>query len=79
LQKLLHCDCGFEVRAQDEAELLAHVQEHAWQAHGMALSEEQVLLLAFRAQLGEAAWPRRLVSETADTTKHGGRARKEKS
>jgi hypothetical protein len=49
---VLQCDCGFEVRAEDEGELIAQVQRHAVEAHGMALTTEQALLLAFRAQLG---------------------------
>ena len=56
----LNCNCGFEVHAHDEVELVARVQRHALQAHGMQLSTEEVLQLAFRAQLGEAAWQQRL-------------------
>ena len=52
---MLHCHCGFEARAEDEDGLVAEVQRHAWEAHGMALTDEEALLLAFRAQLdGEA-------------------------
>ena len=50
---MLHCHCGFEARAADEAGLVAEVQGHAWEAHGMALSHDEALLLAFRAQLDE--------------------------
>jgi hypothetical protein len=49
-------DCGFEARAEDEGELIAQVQRHTLEAHGMVLTTEQTLLLAFRAQLGETAW-----------------------
>jgi Protein of unknown function (DUF1059) len=49
---MLQCDCGFKARAADEEGLVAEVQRHARNAHGMALSHEQALLLAFRAELG---------------------------
>ena len=52
---VLHCDCGFEASAGDEDELVAKVQSHAWEAHGMALSHDEALLLAFRAELRESA------------------------
>jgi hypothetical protein len=48
---VLQCDCGFEARAGDENGLLAEVQRHAREAHGMPLSHDEALLLAFRAQL----------------------------
>jgi Protein of unknown function (DUF1059) len=53
MDKVLHCDCGFEARAADEEGLVAEVQRHAQEAHGMALSHEEALLLAFRAELNE--------------------------
>jgi hypothetical protein len=58
VERVLQCDCGFEARAGDEGELVEQVQRHAVEAHGMALSPEQALVLAFRAQLGETAWSR---------------------
>jgi hypothetical protein len=48
---VLHCDCGFEARAADEDGLVAEIQRHAREAHGMALSPDEALLLAFRAEL----------------------------
>jgi predicted small metal-binding protein len=51
---VLHCDCGFEASAADEGDLVAEVQRHAWEAHGMALSRDDALLLASRAEDGEA-------------------------
>lgn len=66
---MLQCDCGFEACAEDEAELIAQVQRHAVEAHGMALSPEQALVLAFRAQLGETAWPRRGVRASTQDSK----------
>jgi hypothetical protein len=55
VEKVLQCDCGFEARAEHEDGLVAEVQRHAWEAHGMALSREQALLLAFRAELDATA------------------------
>jgi len=52
---VLHCHCGFEARAAGEIELVAKVQRHAREAHGMALTDEEALLLAFRAQLDAEA------------------------
>ncbi len=54
MDKVLHCDCGFEARAADEDGLVAEVQRHAREAHGMALSHDEALLLAFRAELNAA-------------------------
>ena len=51
MDKVLHCDCGFEARAAGEEELVAEVQRHAREAHGMALSHDEALLLAFQAEL----------------------------
>ena len=51
MEKVLHCDCGFEARAANEEGLVAEVQRHAQEAHGMALSHDEALLLAFRAEL----------------------------
>ena len=51
MDKVIHCDCGFEARAADEDGLVAEVRRHAREAHGMALSHDEALLLAFRAEL----------------------------
>jgi predicted small metal-binding protein len=64
MDKVLRCDCGFEVHADDEAELVAQVQRHALRAHGMQFSPEEVLQLAFRTELGERTWQQRLGDET---------------
>ena len=59
---MLHCHCGFEARAESEDGLVAAVQRHAWQAHAMALTDDEALLLTFRAHLDEetpAAIPRK--------------------
>jgi predicted small metal-binding protein len=50
MQKVLHCDCGFEARGEDEDELVDEVQRHALDAHGMAITRAQVLALAARAE-----------------------------
>jgi predicted small metal-binding protein len=50
---VLHCDCGFEARATDEDEFLAEVRRHALEAHGMELSHDEALQLAFHAELDE--------------------------
>ena len=54
MQKVLHCDCGFEARGEDEDELVNEVQRHALEAHGMALTRAQVLALAVRAEPDES-------------------------
>lgn len=51
MDKTLTCDCGFEARARNDDRLAAEVQRHAWQAHGMALSDQEALLLVFRGEL----------------------------
>jgi hypothetical protein len=55
VKKALQCDCGFEASGHDEEELVAEVQRHACEAHGMALSHDDALLLAFRAELDKEA------------------------
>ena len=55
MNKVLHCDCGFEVRAGDEDEFVAAIQRHAAEVHGMTLSQDEALLLAFRGELDEQA------------------------
>jgi Protein of unknown function (DUF1059) len=57
VDKVLVCDCGFEARAADDEALVAEVQRHASETHGMALSHDEALVLAFRAGLGEKARP----------------------
>jgi uncharacterized protein DUF1059 len=51
MDKVLHCDCGFEACAEDEDGLVAEVRRHAREVHGMVLSHDEALLLAFRAEL----------------------------
>ena len=68
MERLLHCDCGFEVRGASEARLVAEVRRHARQAHGMALTHDEALLLAFRAELDEEA-PTTIPRDTAHSEK----------
>ncbi len=65
---MLHCDCGFEARATDEDGLVAEVRRHALEAHGMALSHDEALQLAFRAQL-DAKQPPTIPREATTRTK----------
>jgi hypothetical protein len=59
MEKVLRCDCGFEARAAHEDGLVAEVQRHAREAHGMALTLDQALLLVFRAELDTPAQSRK--------------------
>jgi hypothetical protein len=63
MEKVVQCDCGFEARAEHEDGLVAEVQRHAREAHGMALSHDEALLLAFHAELDAAAPSCKPVSE----------------
>jgi hypothetical protein len=63
MENVLRCDCGFEVRAVDEAEFITRVQRHASDAHGMRLSRDDVLRLAAPADLGKASSQPRRESE----------------
>lgn len=51
MNRVVHCDCGFDARAEDQDGLVIEVRRHALEAHGMELSPEDALLLAFRAGL----------------------------
>jgi predicted small metal-binding protein len=52
MESVLRCDCGFEARADNEPELVARVQGHALEVHGMEFSPEDVLRLAIRTGSG---------------------------
>jgi predicted small metal-binding protein len=45
-EKAIHCPCGFVVRADDEAVLVARAQAHAREVHHLELSREQALAMA---------------------------------
>ena len=49
--KVLSCDCGYEVTATDEAELVEGIRRHARDAHGIAFSVEEALLVGLRSEL----------------------------
>lgn len=69
---MLRCECGFEARAEDEDGLVAEVRRHARDAHGMALSKHEALLLAFRADLDQNALttiPRKRTTQTDEEEK----------
>jgi hypothetical protein len=72
VDRVLQCDCGFEVRAEHEEELVAEVQRHAREAHEMALSHDEALVLAFRVQLGATTRPT-ISRETATRTEEDER------
>jgi len=57
VDRTLQCDCGFTARAEDEDALVAEIQRHAYEAHGMTLSHGDALMLAFRAELEAIALP----------------------
>ena len=50
MDKVLHCNCGFQAQAQAEDALVAEVRRHAWEAHGMALTRDDALLIIARAE-----------------------------
>lgn len=45
------CDCGYQVTADDEAELVEEIRAHARNAHGIDFSVEEALLVVLRSQL----------------------------
>jgi predicted small metal-binding protein len=49
--KALRCECGYEVTATDEEELVAVIRRHARDAHGIAFSVEDALLVVRRSEL----------------------------
>jgi hypothetical protein len=54
VEKTLTCDCGFIARAPNDVGLATEVRRHAWEAHAMALSHDEALLLLFHAELAGA-------------------------
>jgi hypothetical protein len=60
VEKTLTCDCGFIARAPDGVGLATEVRRHAWEAHGMPLSQDEALLLLFHVELaGATTFPTR--------------------
>jgi predicted small metal-binding protein len=54
MEKLLRCDCGYEVHAEDDEALVARAREHARTAHRMEFTPEQLLRLATRTESHES-------------------------
>jgi len=46
MPKVIHCPCGYIVRAESDEELVRKAQEHAKSTHAMDLSPEQALSMA---------------------------------
>ena len=51
--KALRCECGYEVDAADEAARVEAVRRHAFEAHGIDLSDELALEVVRRATSSE--------------------------
>jgi predicted small metal-binding protein len=49
--KVLSCECGYEVTATEEAALVQEIRRHARRAHGIAFSVEDALLVVLRSEL----------------------------
>lgn len=49
--KEVRCECGYEVTLTEEAELIHDIRRHAREAHGIAFSVEEALLVVLRSQL----------------------------
>lgn len=49
--KALLCDCGYEVRADDDDAFVEAIRRHAREAHGIDFSVELALDVARRAEL----------------------------
>jgi predicted small metal-binding protein len=45
MRRRVRCECGWTVQGED-AELIAAVREHGRMAHGMDVTDEQVLAMA---------------------------------
>ena len=45
------CECGYEVTATDEAGRVEEIRSHAREAHGIAFSVEDALLVLLRSEL----------------------------
>jgi predicted small metal-binding protein len=48
--KALYCDCGHEVRAQDDDAFVEAIRRHAHEAHGIEFPLELALDVARRAE-----------------------------
>ena len=68
--KELHCDCGYRVAASDEAGLLAEIRVHSREAHGIAFTVEDALLVVLRSQLDLSRAPAQ--RSAPDVREHNG-------
>jgi predicted small metal-binding protein len=50
--KTARCDCGYTACAADDDELIAAVQKHAHEAHGIAFTREEAVLVVRKAAMG---------------------------
>ena len=48
--KALRCDCGYDVRADDDDAFVEAIRGHAWEAHGIEFSVELALEVARSAR-----------------------------
>ena len=48
--KALRCDCGYQVRAEDDDAFVAAIRGHAWEAHGIEFSVDLALEVARSAR-----------------------------
>lgn len=46
MAKKVVCECGVVIRGADDDELVANVQRHGREAHGMEVTAEQALAMA---------------------------------
>jgi len=46
MPKVINCPCGYVVRANSDTELIKLAQQHAKEAHGMALARDEALAMA---------------------------------
>jgi hypothetical protein len=53
MERVLRCDCGYEVLGKTDEELVVGIRRHALEAHGMEFTSEEALLVAFRVQLDD--------------------------
>jgi hypothetical protein len=49
--KVLRCDCGYQLQSRAEAEQLDEVRRHAWEDHGIVFSAEEALAVLLRLEL----------------------------
>ncbi len=70
MERVLRCECGFEVRAAHEEALVGGVRRHAWDEHGMALTSDEARLLAVRTGPEAQTPPREHVDGAVHDASH---------